>query len=99
MLNNIGTEGNQGIFIEGESDIIDEDDEGNHSFDNIRRSSRAQTKRNKSLDDFDGENNEAPVNQQDFLRDLMNENRQSLKKNEGQSYIRNRVPPIKDPNN
>lgn len=29
--------GNNNVFIEGDSDIIDEDDEGNYSFDNIRR--------------------------------------------------------------
>lgn len=29
------------VFIEGDSDVIDEDDEGNYSFDNNPRSSAA----------------------------------------------------------
>lgn len=48
-------------FIEGESDIIDEDDENNNSFDEIKRKTITH-KKNKSLDDFDGELNEQPVN-------------------------------------
>lgn len=62
MINHLGG-GNQ-IFIEGNSDIIDEDDEGNYSFDNPRHSQvrrfTANNKKNKSLDDFDEE--EEPVN-------------------------------------
>ncbi len=56
------------VFIEGDSDVIDEDDEGNYSFDNNPRSSaaiaakRRQTiKRNKSLDDGDQEATDEPV--------------------------------------
>jgi hypothetical protein len=40
--------------MEGDSDIIDEEeDDVNNSFDNMRKSYKA--KRPKSLDDFDGE--------------------------------------------
>lgn len=62
MINHLGG-GNQ-IFIEGDSDIIDEDDEGNYSFDNPRGSNKKRNtvnnKKNKSLDDFDEQ--EEPVN-------------------------------------
>lgn len=51
MINEIGK---SHVFIEGESDIIDEDDEANHSIDELRRRSTVP-KKNKSLDDFDGE--------------------------------------------
>lgn len=64
MINEIGHGNN---FIEGDSDIIDEDDEQN-SIDDLRRRSTVP-KKNKSLDDF-GEQVEEPVNQQDFLRGL-----------------------------
>jgi hypothetical protein len=58
MLNEMG--GNQNIFIEGESDIIDEADED--SIDNLRRSSKL-IKKNKSFgDDADEETTEGPVN-------------------------------------
>jgi len=69
MINEIGK---SHVFIEGESDIIDEDDEANHSIDELRRRSTVP-KKNKSLDDFDGEQIEEPVNQQDFLRGLKQE--------------------------
>jgi len=52
--------GNQNMFIEGESDIIDEADED--SIDNLRRSSKL-IKKNKSFgDDADEETNEGPIN-------------------------------------
>ena len=58
MINEMG--GNQNIFIEGESDIIDEADED--SIDNLRRSSKL-FKKNKSFgDDADEETNEGPIN-------------------------------------
>ncbi len=49
------------MFLEGDSDIIDEDDEQNNSIDDLRRRSTVP-KKNKSLDDF-GEQVEEPVNQ------------------------------------
>jgi hypothetical protein len=58
MINELGR---GGVFIEGESDIIDEDDEANISMDDFRRRG-THTKKNKSLDDFDGEPVEEPVN-------------------------------------
>jgi hypothetical protein len=61
MINELGESQN---FIEGDSDIIDEADERDASFDNLRRKT---VKKNKSLDDFDGEQVEEPVNQQDFF--------------------------------
>ena len=78
MLNQMG-DPNANVFIEGDSDVIDEDDEGNYSFENNPRSSapnkRRQTiKRNKSLDDGDQLEGDEPVlNQQEFLKGLMNE--------------------------
>lgn len=48
-------------FLEGDSDIIDEDDENNNSFDEIKRKTITH-KKNKSLDDFDGQQTEEPVN-------------------------------------
>ncbi len=65
-------------FVEGDSDIIDEDDEGNLSMDEFRRRGTV-TKRNKSLDDFDGEMTEEPVNQQDFLKGLITELEQPMR--------------------
>lgn len=60
MINQIGNSSK--IFIEGDSNIIDEDEEGNFSVDELRRRSGTVNKRNKSLDDFDGQQVEAPVN-------------------------------------
>lgn len=51
--------------MEGESDVIEEDDEHNNSFDHMRRS---RPKRNKSAMEFDETDG---VNAQDFLQELM----------------------------
>ncbi|CDW84028.1 UNKNOWN [Stylonychia lemnae] len=86
MIDEMG--GNQNIFIEGESDIIDEADED--SIDNLRRSSK-RFKRNKSFGDED--QIEGPVNQQDFVMGIMHE----LQESEIRASIKRVVPPILDP--
>lgn len=53
--------GKSNVFIEGESDIIDEDEEMNYSMDEARRRT-ITNKKNKSLDDFDEEQIDGPVN-------------------------------------
>lgn len=58
MLNAMGK---SNVFIEGESDIIDEDEEMNYSMDEARRRT-ITNKKNKSLDDFDEEQIDGPVN-------------------------------------
>ena len=66
-MNDIG-EGN--IYIEGDSDIIDEAAEDmNNSFDQMRKS---KYKKPKSLDDFDGEEEEDNT-KDDFFKSLMND--------------------------
>jgi hypothetical protein len=51
--------GNGAVFIEGDSEVIAEVDEQNISLDQVKR--KSVFKNNKSLDDFDGENEEQPV--------------------------------------
>lgn len=50
------------VFIEGDSNVIDEEEEYNNSMDNIRRKSVFNTKNNKSLDNFEGKDILSPVN-------------------------------------
>ena len=57
MLNDMGT---HGAFIEGDSDVIEEADEHNQSLDNVGR--RTFKRNNKSLDDYDGDQIDEPVN-------------------------------------
>ena len=61
LLNEIGEDNN--VFVEGDSDIIDEDAE--ESFEQIRKT---KAKKPKSLDDFDGEEEEE---QEDFFKDIL----------------------------
>jgi hypothetical protein len=63
--------GNGAIFIEGDSEIIDEEDEHNTSLDHVRRKSIFRG--NKSLDDFDAEDVDNQVSQVDFVKGLKSE--------------------------
>ena len=43
---------NGNVYVEGESDIIDEADEANNSFEQMRKTMQNKKKGNKSFDDF-----------------------------------------------
>ena len=63
--------GNGTVFIEGDSQVIDEEDEHNTSLDQVKR--KSVFRGNKSLDDFDGDDVEESVSQMDFVKGLKSE--------------------------
>lgn len=75
LLNGFG-----GGFVEGDSDIIDEEEGGddhNNSMDNIRQSKKNKP---KSLDDFDETEGKAEIDKEEFFKNLEEVKRPNLLK-------------------
>ncbi len=68
-FNDLEQNNNNNVYIEGESDIIDEEAEHNLSMEGIRRTFKKGTRSQGELEENEGENED--ISQQDFIKGVL----------------------------